>query len=224
MRWEGKAEIKWERGYREAKAYYNEHGNLEVPVAYTAASGFKLGKWLTNQRYRRNALKPEQKMLLDEIEMRWEAVDIWSKNYDSAKEYYEAHGSLNLPTGYKIGGIDLKQWLDEQRKIYCGKRKGQRLTQGQITKLESIGMDWRTPSELVWENGYKYAKSYYEKHGNLDMSATHKEAGFGLGLWLNRQRKAYADKKLTEKQIELLNQCGIIWDDRTKKFETGLAC
>ena len=40
---------KWEEYYSAARAYYKEHGNLEVPAKYVTADGIPLGRWLSNQ-------------------------------------------------------------------------------------------------------------------------------------------------------------------------------
>lgn len=68
---------KWLYKYQEAKAFYLEHGHLEVPVDYITEDGIKLGMWLSSQRQARRGnpnflMTPEREQLLDEIGMRWE--------------------------------------------------------------------------------------------------------------------------------------------------------
>ena len=54
MRFENKISTRtWEEMYECAKAYYEEHGDLEVPQKYTIESAqgpIRLGRWITNQR------------------------------------------------------------------------------------------------------------------------------------------------------------------------------
>ena len=52
MRFENKR-LSWEEMYEHAKAYYEEHGNLEVPQKYTIESDqgpIRLGTWIMTQR------------------------------------------------------------------------------------------------------------------------------------------------------------------------------
>lgn len=51
MRWETNAERQWSRGYQAARRYYEQHGNLKLPVAYTTPDGVALGKWVRRQQY-----------------------------------------------------------------------------------------------------------------------------------------------------------------------------
>ncbi len=50
MMWETVHNMSWEKAYSEACTYYNEHGNLEIPVNYISAGGCRLGRWIRRQR------------------------------------------------------------------------------------------------------------------------------------------------------------------------------
>ena len=65
---ESKPEQQWNMKYDLARAYYEEHGNLNVPVAY-AVDGVKLGRWIANIRAKRK--HPESSgMVLDDTRIR----------------------------------------------------------------------------------------------------------------------------------------------------------
>ena len=77
-----------------------------------------------------------------------------------------------------------------------------------------------------WMKKYEYAHKYYEKHGNLlvpkDYEITDDGTVIRLGYWINTQRNAYRKTrnnthKLNEKQIELLNNIGMIWSFKLVK-------
>lgn len=73
--WETAA-LYWEEGYRHARAYYEEHGNLDVSKRYTCADGFRLGFWLYTQRAVREGrvsgnLTDDKIRQLDAIGMSW---------------------------------------------------------------------------------------------------------------------------------------------------------
>ena len=50
MDWRSPHEAAWENAYRKAKAYYMEHGNLDVPRGYAAFDGFRLDLWVKRQK------------------------------------------------------------------------------------------------------------------------------------------------------------------------------
>ena len=74
---EKKSVRQWNMKFELAKEYYEEHGNLDVPVGY-CVNGVKLGRWISNIRGTRR--KPENSHLvldedrirqLDSIGMNW---------------------------------------------------------------------------------------------------------------------------------------------------------
>lgn len=68
LRDESKPEQQWNMKYDLARAYYEEHGNLNVPAAY-AVDGVKLGRWIANIRAKRK--HPESSgMVLDDTRIR----------------------------------------------------------------------------------------------------------------------------------------------------------
>jgi len=70
----------WETAFAAALAYRERKGHLEVPRAHvesvTVAGSdeevpVRLGKWINNQRTRRDSLSEERERLLTELGMRW---------------------------------------------------------------------------------------------------------------------------------------------------------
>ena len=143
MVWKTKPEQKWEKGYSEAKAYYEVYRNLNVPVSYVSPSGYKLGGWIADRREKgKEKHSKEQQRQLDEIGMVWVKPDPWEVRYRLAKEYYEVHGSLNIPSKYRADGVWLAKWVNEQKQVYAGKRKGKALREDQVLRLMEIGIEW----------------------------------------------------------------------------------
>ena len=154
----------------------------------------------------------------------------WKDKYELAKAYYEHHGDLEVPFGFKTingyeydeNGIALGTWIATQRNAY----KGQcacRITEEQVELLKQIGMRFKTnKNEEEWNKKYELAKAYYEYHGDLEVPVRFKttngydydENGIALGAWINAQRQAYKGRgtnKITEEQIDLLSQIGMKW-------------
>ena len=144
MIWESRQERAWNRGYTEAKAYYAQHGDLNVPTVYVSPTGYKLGHWFADRREKgEERHTQEQWEQLDAMGMVWQKPDPWEVRYALARAYFEKHGDLQMPAQYKADGIWLSKWLNEQRQIYIGNRPEKMLTQEQIRRLELIGMTWR---------------------------------------------------------------------------------
>lgn len=206
----------WDMYYASAKQYYKENGNLEVPARYITEEGYALGSWLNNQKAIRKGtisgkLTEEQIQKLDEIGMIWDSLGyFWEQNYKLAKEYYLTHGNLDIQTNYKSkDGKHLGNWILRQRQLY----QSNSLTDEQIKKLDSIGMDWMDRVDRIWENGFIEAKSYSEENGNLCVPKNYRSnTDFPLGIWIQRQRSLYKSNKISEDRIKRLIDIGMNWN------------
>ena len=162
----------------------------------------------------------------------------WMYKYSLAKVYFEHHGNLEIPCGYKTlngyeyteEGIALGTWLNTQRKAYKG-MSNCKITEEQIKLLEEIGMRFETrDNNEEWNKKYELAKVYFEYNGNLEIPYNYKtlngyeysESGIALGIWITNQRKAYkgqGNHKITENQIQLLEKIGMRFGTNYKEEE-----
>lgn len=206
----------WDMYYASAEQYYKDNGNLEVPARYITEEGYALGSWLNNQKAIRKGtivgkLTENQIQKLDDIGMIWDSLDyFWEQNFKSAKEYYLTYGNLDIPTNYKSkDGKHLGNWILRQRQLY----KSNSLTDEQVNKLDSIGMDWMDRADRVWENGFIEAKNYSEEYGNLSVPKNYRSnTDFPLGIWIQRQRSLYKNKKISDDRIKRLSDVGMNWN------------
>lgn len=206
----------WDMYYASAKQYYKENGNLEVPARYITEEGYALGSWLNNQKAIRKGtivgkLTEDQIQKLNSIGMIWDSLDyFWEQNFRLAKEYYLAHGNLDIPTNFKSkDGKHLGNWILRQRQLY----KSNSLTDEQIIKLDSIDMDWMDRVDRVWENGFIEAKNYSEEYGNLSVPKNYRSnTDFPLGIWIQRQRSLYKNNKISEDRFKRLTDVGMNWN------------
>lgn len=91
----------------------------------------------------------------------------WNHYFSEASIYYAEHGNLNIPKRYTTpAGLSLGEWVIAQRRIRAGQRTGI-LTQQQIARLDSIGMQWSSRSDMAWDRGLEAVKKYREQFGNL---------------------------------------------------------
>lgn len=203
MVWEGSREVRFERGYAEAEAYYESNGNLNVPAKYKTESGFALGAWLSYLNTHKYNLSEERIARLNKIGMVWDKnADRWYANYALVKTYYEVNGNLNIPYNYRSEeGVNLFGWLDRQR------YKKDKLSVEQVGLLNSLGFVWTTRAEELWENNYKRLLTYKAKFGTIAVPVTYEVNGVKLGKWLSRQRSE--SEKLTSVQRQKLKAAGV---------------
>lgn len=217
MIWDKKYALAWENGFIHAQEYFRKNGHLKVSLLYVSPDGYRLGQWVANQRDNKDKISDERKAKLDSIGMIWEKPDPWEVRYALAKAYYEEHGNLQIPLDYKPEGIWLNKWVNDQKQIYRGKRKGQKLTDDQIKRLEEIGMVWENEKALkafaAWNAQYAEAEKFFKENGHLNVPTGYRSSkGKNLSAWIILQRKYYKLGKLTEEQIEKLNAIGMVWE------------
>ena len=138
----------------------------------------------------------------------------WMDWYYQLEKYYKEHGNIDVPQKYKTeNGLKLGIWLSSQKQR-CKDAKRREL-------LNNLGMKWNNHDEN-WNTYYCVLKEYYEKYGNVDVPERYEtKDGIKLGIWLATQRQAYKGKgksKITEDQIQLLNDLGIKWEVQKEKW------
>ena len=213
----------WDYMYGEAKKYYEQNGDLQVPKRYKTAKGYSLGSWLMTQRKVRRGecfgvLGEDRIKKLDGIGMVWEsAKDLsWQRYYAAAKEYYAKHGDLKVPAQYKTAnGIKLGGWIANLRTYRKNGVQSNFLTPERISALDSLGMMWEV-LDALWTRNYAAAKEYYSLYGNLRAPVSYvTDSGVKLGMWLRNLRNAYSGKakgyRLTDERIEQLESIGMVW-------------
>ncbi len=211
MIWNSRSDTTWEKGFAEAKQYYVENGTLDVAVAYITSAGYKLGKWIVEQRNakRNGTLSEIRQSRLDSLGMIWSKAEDWDSRYSLANEYYKQHGNLNVPCGFTVNGFNLYNWIkDQKRNIY--KKK---LSSRQISLLTDIGLTIENKRNHLFENNwtkrFQEAIAYLDKYGNLNIPRDYIDGtGQLLYVWLFRQRKAWREGRLASDKAKLLREIG----------------
>ena len=217
MRWKSKAALAWDRGYEEAKKYADEHGAADASIHYVTSEGYKLGIFLgkCREKYGKGKLSQDKIDMLNKIGMVWNKsrANEWDSCFRLLEKYYYEHGDLNIPPTYVEDGVWLNKWLNEQKHIYKGKRKGKSLSEEQINKLRSLGFKGMTIKEERWEENYKALKTFYDEHGHSKIPIAMKtEARVDLYSWITSQKHLYKVGKMSSDRIEKLRAVGIIWE------------
>lgn len=244
MKWEKKNWFTWEYVYKLAKDYYKEHGDLLVPrnlIVNVEGTDISLGNWIVNQRrsYKKKTLSSERIELLNEIGMKWEDVKQttddknWLILFKNVVKYYEENETTNISSDYEVlienKSINLNKWYTKQLYL-CRNNKLSSERKKLIEAFSNKVNDKRAEnlSRLKWMKNYELAKKYFMMHGNLRIPNTYEVEVNGeiikLGDWINSQRSSYKGRraKISEKQIKLLNEIGMIWEFNSERMANWL--
>ncbi len=213
----------WEDMYKYACLYYDHHGDLMVPIKFRTNDGYTydemgeidLGKWLANQRNKENPDSERGKLLL-RIGINFNNHQrSWEEMYKYACIYYEHHRDLEILTKFRTndgytydetGKIPLGEWIKLQRKTVLPDSERGKLLLKIKFRFE------KKRSTLSWEEMYKYACSYYEHFGNLDVPlrfntnngySYDKTGKIHLGLWTQHQKR---NENLSQERHDLLKK------------------
>lgn len=218
-------EDKWEEKYAVAKLLRETEGSINVPKEYKF-NNITIGEWLYRQRvnYYKKKLSSEKILKLERLGIDWSSRnnydELWNSYYKLAKEYYKANKELLITRDYVVNGVKLGQWIIVQRNNY----KSGNLTSERISLLEKIGMVW-DKNEALWNRMFKEAQKFYNKYGHLSVPQKYvTETGLNLGTWISVQRRAKkgsSNAVITQKQIELLEEIGMIWDLEQSSHKTS---
>lgn len=194
----------WHDGYGHARAYWEQHGDLDVPTRYVTASGFGLGGWLSRQRTRhsRSLLDPGRALLLDGLGIEWEPSEAaWMCSYRELAAFAGKHGHFEVPPGLvTASGIKLSLWAGAQR---TAAGEG-RLTDRRARLLEKIGFPL-DQQEARWMRRYRQLAETLTRPG----APARPRWDSPEGQWLQAQYSAYRDGRLSDGRLALLRQAGI---------------
>jgi superfamily II DNA or RNA helicase len=194
----------WWDGYGHARAYYDQHGNLDVPTGYVTATGYRLGTWLTAQRAERNSgtMPADRVRLLDQAGMIWDRLDAaWMSAYQELRAFHAQHGHFEVPVYYcTADGIKLAEWQGTQRDA----DRASKLTASRRALLDELGFPW-DPAQARWMRRYQQLTAALARYGGpANLPDDCPEA-----TWLEGQHLAHHRRKLPDEKIALLEQAGI---------------
>lgn len=172
--------------------------------------GFELGKWIELQKryFTQGILHEERIKELEELRIIWKRKSYWNLMFEEASRYYNDHGSLRMSRNYITeSGIALGVWIGTQ------KTHKDRLSEDQINRLDSLGMDWMSIPDRKWEDNYREVHAYYEENEDINKipSWIYSKHGVNLSSWIRTQRGQYRKGKLSENRITRLEEIGIKW-------------
>lgn len=228
-----KYNLKWALVYKEVLKYYEENGNIEIPIEYSViikGEEVYLNNWIAVQRtmFLQGKLSLDKKEMLDKVGMVWKIRNrySWDKMFSLALDYYSLNGNLFIPKNYQVivngETVNLGTWVTNQRRNY----KAGVLAPLKISKLEEIGMVWEdvkvASNNKRWLIMYKEALRYLEENGNLkvpsDYVVTIDDEVYLLNSWIRQQKSHLLNGALVGKRKELMEGLVNLLDNRRKSM------
>jgi hypothetical protein len=131
---------------------------------------------------------------------------LWGRRYGQLVEFKEAHGHCNVPQRY-AANVELGRWVKDQRTF---KVKG-KISQERIELLEEIGFQWKIKChDDFWEKMCADLTAYKKANGHCNVSMSNTD-NIQLARWVDRNRRARKNGKISEEKIQQLNDLGFCW-------------
>eukprot|EP00956_Cyclotella_meneghiniana_P011170 scaffold15667_cov79-Cyclotella_meneghiniana.AAC.4 len=131
---------------------------------------------------------------------------LWNRRYAELLEFKEANGHCDIPQRY-AANVELGRWVKDQRTF---KKQG-KLSQERIDLLDKIGFTWRVrSSDEFWNKMCKDLIAFKEANGHSKVSMTN-TSNLQLARWVDRQRRAKKEGKISDEKIQQLTDIGFEW-------------
>lgn len=218
---------RWDFCYSILQEFYHEYG--QYPHSRTCYRGIKIGRWLSEQilYIQHNSLSVARKERLEMLPG-WSTFLIerqptrrtFDDYYKELLVYFEKEGHIDIPQSYinPSTGCKLGLYLTRLRNIRKKTDRGH-LSQDQINRLNALGMKWVKREHPYRDFDYYYQQliKFYRREGHIKVPTRFidPDTGCHLGNFINCVRQAKRgtghDIVLTDRQIEMLNDLGMVW-------------
>lgn len=218
---------RWDFCYSILQEFYHEYG--QYPHSRTCYRGIKIGRWLSEQilYIQHNSLSAARKERLEMLPG-WSTFLIerqptrrtFDDYYKELLVYFEREGHIDIPQSYinPSTGCKLGLYLTRLRNIRKKTDRGH-LSQDQINRLNALGMKWVKREHPYRDFDYYYQQliKFYRREGHIKVPTRFidPDTGCHLGNFINCVRQAKRgtghDIVLTDRQIEMLNDLGMVW-------------
>jgi hypothetical protein len=202
----------WQEGFDALIEYKNEYGDCLVPALYKV-DNFYLGRWVSNQRTRKNITAENRIALLNAIGFVWDVLNAnWLTNFKALVKYVDREGSCNISSKYCDNNLKLGLWVSHQRK------NKEQLTIEQIDDLNSLHFIWDPLSEK-WEQGFRALSKFNKREEHCVVPDQWVEDDFNLGTWVGVQRTRFNSGILSSLRKDHLDKLGFIWNVKSSQWE-----
>jgi hypothetical protein len=190
-------------------------GHCRIPHEHLE-NRYKLGSWVTNQRqhFKSNNLSYDRIIKLSGLEgWSWSVSDdAWEHGFKYLKDFIAENGHSRVPSRSVYSGFNLFNWVAVQR------RSMQDMSVERRDRLDKIGFAWDATDDY-WNYAYSMLHKYFLENGHSRVPSKEVFDGFKLGVWVSNQR--HRGHRLSDLQIERLNELNFVWSPFDESFEHG---
>jgi superfamily II DNA or RNA helicase len=201
-------EAAWEEGFAHLVSFVEREGHARPPRGWLEG-GYRLGQWVTVQRHRQETLDREKQARLEALPgWAWSLIEeTWEEGFAHLLHFVEREGHALVPQAWHEGEFPLGRWVSRQRSW----RK--KLDPQRQARLQSVpGWAWNK-HEAAWEKGFAHLVRFVEREGHLEIRGGHRENGFALRGWFDKQRRDHRIGTLAEERARRLEALpGWTWE------------
>ena len=135
---------RWEKGFAALSRFRKRQGHC-LPSRRHVEGNFKLGQWVSVQRYREDQVPEERKRRLDAIGFVWDWRDyLWEQGFTALLKFKRREGHCRVPIFHNKGNYKLGWWVSTQR------RHKKELSAKRKARLNKIGFVWNATNSARW--------------------------------------------------------------------------
>jgi hypothetical protein len=128
---------RWERGFAALSKFLAREGHC-CPSRHHIERDFKLGQWVSVQRYCKDDLSVERNRRLDKLGFVWSWIEYrWEKGFAALLKFKRREGHCRVPIFHDEGKIRLGWWVSTQR------ARRDKLSAERKARLNKIGFVWK---------------------------------------------------------------------------------
>ncbi len=215
--WDARTDM-WHRKLELLRQFQRREGHALVPQGHVE-DGVKLGSWVLDQRNNQAKISEERRALLESVPgWTWDPyTELWERGYAALMSFAERQGHAKVPRYFHEGGINLGNWVAEQR----GSREN--MADERRQRLEALpGWSWNAVEDS-WMQHLELLRAYADREGHTNVPVDCVEDGLKLGQWTRLRRREH--KKLSQERQALLEAIpGWFWGRKgdyvwNQKFE-----
>ena len=168
--------------------------------------GYRLGRWVSNQRTHKDTLSPERRQRLEALGFLWDALTTkWDEGFRYLTVYCQREGHCRVPGDHREHGYPLGSWVSEQRK------DRDTMSPERSQRLDALGFV-RSQFTAQWEEGFSFLARFHQREGHCRVPQNHREHGYPLGQWVAVQRKK--KDTISSERCQRLDALGFVWKVR----------
>jgi hypothetical protein len=127
---------RWARGFAALAKFRAREGHC-CPCRHHVEDGFKLGDWVSVQRYHKDFFPVERKRLLDAIGFVWDRRhQLWEQHFAALLNFKQREGHCYVPTRHRESGLKLGWWVATLR------RNKKEISTERLTRSDKIDFVW----------------------------------------------------------------------------------